>query len=395
MIKLLSSKHFINSYFAVNKICCRRNCIQLIAKYSSINNNKINSNSFNLKNNWLKSMKLKTIPSFNNYVNKRLLTTLDVKEMSICVTVSQMKRFLFNNKISLKEGPTCIRIECPFCQLKKGQSSLYINKTNCTYICFSCQQTGTWTTFVELISSLHLNAKMKKTCGIQLPQIDNKLFPDEKVMKQVMDVYNSGVPFNELNETQLKLVLNQFKLNGLSGESLHAFGVRVSHDLKTLMFPFDAWGKHKIVGLKLIESKGDSGKESSRDFHEKLIPSDIPLGVFGLNKINPSCEEIVICETAKDAIAINQETGLASIAFPSHVELAHLRPEALPCLETFKKVNICFSVKALFLQLLQYIYLQLNYIAIDRLLFGLGTRCKTGTQPKLLLESWMKNDVIL
>jgi hypothetical protein len=304
--------------------------------------NKINNN-FELKENQTKT--------FNNLVksDSNLMKTLNVDQMAFRVTVTEMQRFLANNKINVSTGRTCLSLKCPFCHHLNDQnlnqinqtidSTLFLNKTTSDYICYSCERSGNWTQFVEIVSNFKTNNKLNKNDFV-FPKIHSNLFPDQKTLKQINDIFEKSLSFDKLSAEQIKLVYDKFNLNAITKSSLQFFDICVSHDLNKLIIPFKScYNKNTITGIQLIEFNNEENKLT-----EKLIPSDMGLSVFGLNQQlvnNCSFDELVITDSPLDAIAVTQETNIPCVSFASYGMWAQFRPEILPFFEQFKKVNIC------------------------------------------------------
>ena len=305
------------------------------------NNNEINDN---FENNYKSRAQMKD-------ESNEVLKTLDANEMAFNITVTEMKRFLQNNKIKVTDGRTCLSIDCPFCSSrpkplnsmnKSFDSKLYINKKTSNFICYSCETSGVWISFVELISSLKSKKSNKK--DLILPKVNTDLFGDENTKNLLNQIMENSLTIDDLTEEQLKEVKNKFNLNCFTKSSLKYFDVCVSKDLKQLIFPFKScYNKNSINALKIIELNEEKQGIDSKKFVERVVPNDTKLSVFGLNQHflkNCSFDELVITDSPLDAIAVTQQTNIPSVSMPLNGRAANIRPEVLPFFEKFKKVNI-------------------------------------------------------
>jgi hypothetical protein len=309
---------------------------------------KNNKKSFVNKSNNNFEFKENQTKTINNSVksDSYLIKTLNMDQMAFRVTVTEMERFLVNNKMNVLKGRTCLSLKCPFCHHLNDQnlnqinetidSTLFLNKTTSDYICYSCERSGNWTQFVEMVSNLKTNNKLNKNDF----KTHSNLFPDQKTLKQINDVFEKSLSFDKLSEEQIKLVYDKFNLNAITKSSLEYFDVCVSRDFNQLIIPFKScYNKNTITGIQLIEFNNEENKLT-----QKLIPSDMRLSVFGLNEQlvnNCSFDELVITDSPLDAIAVTQETNIPCVSFASYGMWAQFRPEILPFFEQFKKVNIC------------------------------------------------------
>ena len=354
-------------YCLLNNSIKRRkvNSLFIAINSNEVNHQKrrfINTNKFDDKKAETKS----GVKHFETSMNKKLrnkaeigtnsrglLKTLDADEMAFKITVTEMKRFLEKNGIKVSTGRTCLSIDCPFCASKANQlnsinnsidSKLFINKKTSNYICYSCEISGNWISFAELISNLKSSRKSSKQESLLLKPNTN-LFGDHSLEKLLKPILDKSITIDDLTEDQFNSLINTFGLNDLTKSSLKYFEVRVSKDLNQLILPFKScYDKNKITSLKVIELREESGRMDSDRYIEKVIPNDTKLSIFGLNQHlsrASSADHLVITDSPIDAIAVTQETNIPSISLPFKGMSSQLRPEVLPFFEGFKKVNIC------------------------------------------------------
>ena len=284
-----------------------------------------------------------------------IIKTLDVNQMAFSLTVTEMKRFLQNRKIKVNDGRTCLSIDCPFCKSRTKplnsmnnsiDSKIFFNKKTSSFICYSCETSGNWISFVELISS-HRSRKSNKNETL-LPEVNTDLFGTADTERQLNQMMENSVTIDDLNEEELNFVKNQFDLNCLTKTSLKYFDIRFSKDFNQLIIPYKScFDKNKINALKVIELNEDIDNTNQNKFVDKLVPNEPILSVFGLNQhflSDSSFDELVITDSPIDAMAVTQQTNIPCVSVPSNGISKNLRPEVLPFFESFKKVNICSFV---------------------------------------------------
>lgn len=284
------------------------------------------------------------------------LKTLDINQMAFSITVTEMKRFLDNHNIKVSDGRTCLSIDCPFCASKANRlnsihslidSKLFINKKTSNFICYSCEVSGTWISLVELISNLKSGKKGNKT-DMNLMRSSADLFGDRQSEELLKEIIEKSQSICALSDDDFTSVINTFGLNGFTKSSLKYFDVRVSKGFDQLILPFKScYDKNRITALKVIELKDESERTESNRYVQRIIPNDTKLSIFGLNQHlakGSSADHLVITDSPIDAMAVTQQTGLPSVSLPLTGISSQLRPEVLPFLEAFNKVNICYTV---------------------------------------------------
>ncbi|KAG8183233.1 hypothetical protein JTE90_014408 [Oedothorax gibbosus] len=144
--------------------------------------------------------------------------------------------------------------------------------------------------------------------------------------------FNQAMVLDDLESNDLVSVSEKFSLKGLDIKYIHKYNIKVSSDLKTMLFPFDTINKdfssiqfmtykNDIVGERLVQ---DASPNSSSDI------------LFGWSLVGQNQRSIVITSDPLDAIAVNQETDIPAVSLP--FDFVKFSPQILNSLKTFKKI---------------------------------------------------------
>ncbi|XP_035222130.1 twinkle protein, mitochondrial-like isoform X4 [Stegodyphus dumicola] len=138
--------------------------------------------------------------------------------------------------------------------------------------------------------------------------------------------------FGDLSESDLSLISERFALKGLNIQYFHKYNIKISSDMKTVLFPFDSLSREFSAIQSISYKNDDEGKRVVSDITPKL---NDPV-LFGWSLVGSTERVVVVTSDPLDAIAVNQETDLPVISLPYNFK--NFSPDILSALKPFAKV---------------------------------------------------------
>ncbi|XP_045734591.1 twinkle mtDNA helicase isoform X2 [Mirounga angustirostris] len=263
---------------------------------------------------------------------KEALPALEVPVLP--VTATEIRQYLRAHGISFQDGHSCLRAPSPFVkalQLKDqtgatASFSLFIDKTTGRFLCMTSLAEGSWEDFQASVEGRGDGARE----GVLLGEA-----PEAKDSEEVQRIWDRAIPLWELPEPEeAQLARVMFGLTKVTDDILRRFSVRYLRPARSLVFPWLSPGGLGLRGLKLLsaEVQGDEVH-----YKETTIPRPgVYHNLFGLPLISRRDVEVVLTGRELDSLALNQSTGLPTLALPRGT--ACLPPALLPYLEQFRRI---------------------------------------------------------
>ncbi|XP_005885396.1 PREDICTED: twinkle protein, mitochondrial isoform X2 [Myotis brandtii] len=263
---------------------------------------------------------------------KEALPALDVPVLP--VTATEIRQYLRAHGIPFQDGHSCLRAPSPFLgasQLKDQTGaptsfSLYINKTTGRFLCMTSLAEGSWEDFQASVEGRGDGDRE----GILLSEA-----PGAEDSEEIRRIWDRAVPLWELPEQEeAQLARAMFGLTKVTDDTLKRFSVRYLRPARSLVFPWFSPGGLGLRGLKLL---GAEGQGDGVHYVETTIPRPGAYhNLFGLPLINRRDVEVVLTSRELDCLALNQSTGLPTLALPRGTTC--LPPALLPYLEQFRRI---------------------------------------------------------
>ncbi|XP_036192182.1 twinkle protein, mitochondrial isoform X2 [Myotis myotis] len=263
---------------------------------------------------------------------KEALPALEVPVLP--VTATEIRQYLRAHGIPFQDGHSCLRAPSPFLgasQLKDQTGattsfSLYINKTTGRFLCMTSLAEGSWEDFQASVEGRGDGARE----GILLSEA-----PGAEDSEEVRRIWDRAVPLWELPEQEeAQLARVMFGLTKVTDDALKLFSVRYLRPARSLVFPWFSPGGSGLRGLKLL---GAEGQGDGVHYVETTIPRPGAYhNLFGLPLIGRRDVEVVLTSRELDCLALNQSTGLPTLALPRGTTC--LPPALLPYLEQFRRI---------------------------------------------------------
>ncbi|XP_059517106.1 twinkle mtDNA helicase isoform X2 [Myotis daubentonii] len=263
---------------------------------------------------------------------KEALPALEVPVLP--VTATEIRQYLRAHGIPFQDGHSCLRAPSPFLgasQLKDQTGaatsfSLYINKTTGRFLCMTSLAEGSWEDFQASVEGRGDGDRE----GILLSEA-----PGAEDSEEVRRIWDRAVPLWELPEQEeAQLARVMFGLTKVSDDTLKLFSVRYLRPARSLVFPWFSPGGLGLRGLKLL---GAEGQGDGVHYVETTIPRPGAYhNLFGLPLIGRRDVEVVLTSRELDCLALNQSTGLPTLALPRGTTC--LPPALLPYLEQFRRI---------------------------------------------------------
>ncbi|XP_016075577.1 PREDICTED: twinkle protein, mitochondrial isoform X2 [Miniopterus natalensis] len=250
------------------------------------------------------------------------------------VTATEIRQYLRAHGIPFQDGHSCLRTPSPFLgasQLKDQTGattsfSLFIDKTTGRFLCMTSLAEGSWEDFQASVEGRRDGDRE----GILLSEV-----PGAEDSEEVRRIWDRAIPLwelPELEEAQLARVM--FGLTKVTDDTLKYFSVRYLRPARSLVFPWFSPGGLGLRGLKLL---GAEGQGDGVHYVETTIPRPGAYhNLFGLPLISRRDVEVVLTSRELDSLALNQSTGLPTLALPRGT--ACLPPALLPYLEQFRRI---------------------------------------------------------
>ncbi|XP_030873138.1 twinkle protein, mitochondrial isoform X2 [Leptonychotes weddellii] len=263
---------------------------------------------------------------------KEALPALEVPVLP--VTATEIRQYLRAHGISFQDGHSCLRAPSPFVkalQLKDqtgatASFSLFIDKTTGRFLCMTSLAEGSWEDFQASVEGRGDGARE----GVLLGEA-----PEAEDSEEVQRIWDRAIPLWELPEPEeAQLARVMFGLTKVTDDTLRRFSVRYLRPARSLVFPWLSPGGLGLRGLKLLsaEVQGDEVH-----YKETTIPRPgVYHNLFGLPLISRRDVEVVLTGRELDSLALNQSTGLPTLALPRGT--ACLPPALLPYLEQFRRI---------------------------------------------------------
>ncbi|XP_066210755.1 twinkle mtDNA helicase isoform X1 [Saccopteryx leptura] len=263
---------------------------------------------------------------------KEALPALEIPVLP--VTATEIRQYLRAHEIPFQDGHTCLRASSPFLrdsQLKDQTDaptsfSLFINKTTGRFLCMTSLAEGNWEDFQASVEG----RRDGDSEGF-LPSEAAEAEDSEEIRR----IWDRAVLLWELPELEeAQLARTMFGLTKVTDDTLKRFNVRYLRSARSLIFPWFSPGSLGLRGLKLLEAEGQGA-----GVH--LVETTIPRpgtyhNLFGLPLISRRDVEVVLTSRELDSLALNQSTGLPTLALP--LGTACLPPALLPYLEQFRRI---------------------------------------------------------
>lgn len=263
---------------------------------------------------------------------KEALPALEVPVLP--VTATEIRQYLRAHGIPFQDGHSCLRAPSPFVgasQLKDQTSattsfSLFINKTTGRFLCMTSLAEGSWEDFQASVEGRGDGDRE----GVLLSEA-----PEAEDSEEVRRIWDRAVPLWELPEPEeAQLARVMFGLTKVTDDTLRHFSVRYLRPARSLVFPWFSPGSMRLRGLKLLGAEGQGG---GVHYVETTIPRPGAYhNLFGLPLIGRRDVEVVLTSRELDSLALNQSTGLPTLALPRGT--ACLPPALLPYLEQFRRI---------------------------------------------------------
>lgn len=263
---------------------------------------------------------------------KEALPALEVPVLP--VTATEIRQYLRAHGIPFQDGHSCLRAPSPFVKALelKDQSgatasfSLFIDKTTGRFLCMTSLAEGSWEDFQASVEGRGDGARE----GILLGEA-----PEAEDSEEVRRIWDRAIPLWELPEpVEGQLARVMFGLTKVTDDTLRRFNVRYLWSARSLVFPWLSPGGLGLRGLKLL---GAEGQGDGVQYKETTIPRPgVYYNLFGLPLISRRDVEVVLTSRELDSLALNQATGLPTLALPRGI--ACLPPALLPYLEQFRRI---------------------------------------------------------
>ena len=263
---------------------------------------------------------------------KEALPALEVPVLP--VTATEIRQYLRARGIPFQDGHSCLRAPSPFVKALplKDQNgatasfSLFIDKTTGRFLCMTSLAEGSWEDFQASVEGRGDGARE----GVLLSEA-----PEVEDSEEVRRIWDRAVPLWELPEPEeAQLARVMFGLTRVTDDTLRRFNVRYLRPARSLVFPWLSPGGLGLRGLKLL---GAEGQGDGVHYKETTIPRPgVYCNLFGLPLISRRDVEVVLTSRELDSLALNQSTGLPTLALPRGT--ACLPPALLPYLEQFRRI---------------------------------------------------------
>ncbi|XP_078290865.1 twinkle mtDNA helicase isoform X2 [Panthera onca] len=263
---------------------------------------------------------------------KEALPALEVPVLP--VTATEIRQYLRARGIPFQDGHSCLRAPSPFVKALplKDQNgatasfSLFIDKTTGRFLCMTSLAEGSWEDFQASVEGRGDGARE----GVLLSEA-----PEVEDSEEVRRIWDRAVPLWELPEPEeAQLARVMFGLTRVTDDTLRRFNVRYLRPARSLVFPWLSPGGLGLRGLKLL---GAEGQGDGVHYKETTIPRPgVYRNLFGLPLISRRDVEVVLTSRELDSLALNQSTGLPTLALPRGT--ACLPPALLPYLEQFRRI---------------------------------------------------------
>lgn len=250
------------------------------------------------------------------------------------VTTTEIRQYLRARGIPFQDGHSCLRAPSPFVEASKlkdqtgaaSSFSLFIDKTTGRFLCMTTLAEGSWEDFQASVEGQGDGARE----GVLLSEA-----PEAEDSEEVRRIWDRAIPLWELPEPEeAQLARMMFGLTRVTDDTLKRFSVRYLRPVRKLVFP---WFSPEGLGLRGLKLLGAETQGNGVQYVETTIPRPGAYhNLFGLPLISRRDVEVVLTSRELDSLALNQSTGLPTLALPRGT--ACLPPALLPYLEQFRRV---------------------------------------------------------
>ncbi|XP_053744163.1 twinkle protein, mitochondrial [Synchiropus splendidus] len=257
------------------------------------------------------------------------------------ITVTDIKQYLRSKDIPFHDGYSCLHAPSIFvdAHTRKDRYSLFIDKTTGQFLCMDTQVEGSWEDLQDCLEVMQKEEQDFLTPHVLLgyPESLEEQEQREWDQREVQNIWSSSVPFSDLSDDEAHLIKAMFQIAKISNATLKRFGVRLFKPTKSLVFPWFGGPNLSLKGLKLLSAQRTDTDQVI--YNEAVVPRcNSYFNLFGLPLVSRLDSEVVLTGRELDTLAVNQATGLPSVALPRGVSC--LPPILLPYLEQFKKVTL-------------------------------------------------------
>ncbi|XP_030060638.1 twinkle mtDNA helicase [Microcaecilia unicolor] len=260
------------------------------------------------------------------------------------VSVTEIRQYLRSKNISFHDGYSCLHTPSLFVERPRGSDpsdkenfSLFIDKTTGRFLCKATLLEGSWEDFqdgIELLQKEEGLTFLSPQTFASLLESDTDREDLEMDSLEVRRVWEKAVWFSDLEEEEAQLAKTMFNITRISNPTLKKFGVKYFKPTKSLVFPWFSSRDSFLKGLKLLSVQCD---QQLLKYLETTFPKPASYySLFGHHLMGKKDTEVVITSREVDSLALNQATGLPTIALPRGVSC--LPPALLPYLEQFKRI---------------------------------------------------------
>lgn len=219
--------------------------------------------------------------------------------------ITDFKRMLKKNYVPVKDGFTCLQIECRVCT-SQSSSAAYLNKTTGLFICPSCQ--------------------------IEFPLKDVKKFYDGnfRLSEDTLQKKSHVPPLENLIEVP-KEICDSLKIQSLSESQMQKLGVKYDPVSRNLLFPLK----------NVVENHVGDKTLSPLTLIEDTFPKDNCSGILCHGSTDNT--KAVLVSNLMDFLSLccQKLDGYSIICLP--YSLKALPQECLPSLETYKELIFWFD----------------------------------------------------
>ncbi|VTJ65871.1 Hypothetical predicted protein [Marmota monax] len=263
---------------------------------------------------------------------KEALPALEIPVLPL--TTTEIRQYLRAHGIPFQDGYSCLRAPSPFVGSSEPKDqtsaatsfSLFIDKTTGRFLCMTSLAEGSWEDFQASVEGRGDGARE----GALLTEA-----PEAKDIEEIRRIWDRAIPLWELpdpEEAQLARMI--FGLTKVTDETLRRFSVRYLRPARSLVFP---WFSPRDLGLRGLKLLGAEGQGDGVHYVETTIPRPGAYhNLFGLPLISRRDVEVVLTSRELDSLALNQSTGLPTLALPRGTIC--LPPALLPYLEQFRRI---------------------------------------------------------
>ncbi|KAM5139482.1 twinkle mtDNA helicase isoform 2-T2 [Callospermophilus lateralis] len=263
---------------------------------------------------------------------KEALPALEIPVLPL--TTTEIRQYLRAHGIPFQDGYSCLRAPSPFVGSSEPKDqtsaatsfSLFIDKTTGRFLCMTSLAEGSWEDFQASVEGRGDGARE----GALLTEA-----PEAKDIEEIRRIWDRAIPLWELPDPEeAQLARMMFGLTKVTDETLRRFSVRYLRPARSLVFP---WFSPRDLGLRGLKLLGAEGQGDGVHYVETTIPRPGAYhNLFGLPLISRRDVEVVLTSRELDSLALNQSTGLPTLALPRGTIC--LPPALLPYLEQFRRI---------------------------------------------------------